>query len=128
MLQIHCPFCGARDHSEFAYGKDASVAYPPLDASADAWHDAVFMRENIRGVQSETWQHIHGCRQYLIVERDTVTHRIHSVRAAHPGVATVLAGDGDGDGASDGDGDGAGDGAGDSIDNRNGDSTVTDIS
>jgi len=43
------------------------------------------------------------------------------VRAAHPGVATVLAGDGAGAGA--GDGDGAG--AGDSIDNR-GDSTVTD--
>jgi len=119
MLQIHCPFCGARDHSEFAYGKDATVTYPPLDASADDWHDAVFMRANIRGVQLETWQHIHGCRQWLVVERDTVTHSIHSVRAAHPGVATVLAGAGDGDGA--------GDGAGDSIDNR-GDSTVTDIS
>lgn len=91
MIRIPCPFCGARDHSEFAYGKDASVEYPPLDASADAWHDAVFLRANIRGLQAETWQHIHGCRQWLIVERDTATHRIHSARAAHPGVAKALA-------------------------------------
>jgi len=109
MLRIHCPFCGERDHSEFAYGKDATVTYPPLDASLDDWHDAVFLRDNLRGAQTETWQHIHGCRQWLIVERDTVTHRIHSVRAAHPGVAQVLAAnvpdnsDGDGDGDNPGD-------------------------
>lgn len=113
MLRIHCPFCGERDHSEFAYGKDATVTYPPLDASADDWHDAVFLRDNLRGMQTETWQHIHGCRQWLIVERDTVTHRIHTVRAAHPGVAEVLAanrpGDGDGDGNGNGDGDNPGD-------------------
>jgi len=103
MIRIDCPFCGARDHSEFAYGKDATVQYPPLDASVDAWHDAVFLRDNIRGAQLETWQHIHGCRQWLIVERDTVTHRIHSVRAAHPGVAKVLAGGGVNSGDANGD-------------------------
>ncbi|MDD9857061.1 MAG: sarcosine oxidase subunit delta [Gammaproteobacteria bacterium] len=94
MIRIPCPFCGERDHSEFAYGKDASVQYPPLDAPLEDWHEAVFLRDNIRGVQLETWQHLHGCRQWLVVERDTATHHIHSVRAAHPGVAAVLAGAG----------------------------------
>ena len=56
MIRIDCPFCGERDHSEFSYGGDASVEYPPLDAPADQWLEAVFQRENIDGVQFETWQ------------------------------------------------------------------------
>lgn len=91
MLRIHCPFCGERDHSEFSYGGDASIVYPPLDAPAEKWHEAVFLRENICGVQTETWQHSHGCRMWLIVERDTLTHEIHAVYAAHPGIAKTLA-------------------------------------
>ena len=90
MIRIPCPFCGVRDHSEFGYGGDGSIVYPPLDASAEEWHDAVFQRENIRGVQTETWQHVSGCRMWLLVERDTMTHEIHSVRPAHPGMAKAL--------------------------------------
>lgn len=91
MIRINCPFCGERDHSEFSYGGDASIKYPELNAPIDEWHDAVFMRENIRGLQSETWQHISGCRMWLIVERNTVTHQIKSVAAAHSGYADALA-------------------------------------
>lgn len=90
MIRIRCPFCGVRDHSEFGYGGDASVVYPELNAPIQDWHDAVFMRENIRGVQTETWQHSGGCRMWLIVERDTLTHEIHSVKPAHPGIAQAL--------------------------------------
>ena len=90
MLRINCPFCGARDHSEFTYGSDAAVDYPPLEASGEQWHDAVFLRDNIRGRQAETWHHLHGCRAWLIVERDTLTHEIHSVRPAHPDFARLL--------------------------------------
>ena len=57
----------------------------------DDWHDAIFLRENIRGMQSETWHHVNGCRMWLIVERDTMTHEIRSVRPAHAGNAAVLA-------------------------------------
>ncbi len=92
MIRIPCPFCGVRDHSEFSYGGDGAIVYPPLDASAEDWHDAVFLRENIRGVQTETWHHVHGCRMWLKVERDTMTHEIHSVRPAHPGLAKALEG------------------------------------
>jgi sarcosine oxidase subunit delta len=86
MIRIPCPFCGVRDHSEFSYGGDGSIEYPPLDAPVQEWHDAVFQRENICGVQTETWQHINGCRMWLLVERNTMTHEIHSVRPAHPGL------------------------------------------
>ena len=90
MIRIPCPFCGERDHSEFTYGGDATVEYPALDAPAQAWHEAVFQRENVRGMQSETWQHVSGCRMWIVVERDTMTHEIRSAVPAHPGVAKAL--------------------------------------
>ena len=91
MIRINCPFCGERDHSEFTYGKDASIVYPDLDAALDEWVAAVFERENRDGVQFETWHHVNGCRMWIVVERDTVSHEIHSVRPAHQGWAQVLA-------------------------------------
>jgi heterotetrameric sarcosine oxidase delta subunit len=91
MIRINCPFCGERDHSEFGYGGDASIVYPALDAPMEDWHDAIFMRENICGMQAETWHHVNGCRMWLVVERDTMTHQIKSVRPAHGGNAAVLA-------------------------------------
>ena len=83
MLRIHCPFCGLRDHLEFEYRGDAGVERPALDnESAEAWHDYVFIRENPRGRHAEFWHHIGGCRQFVIVERDTRTHEIFSTRLA----------------------------------------------
>ncbi len=90
LLRINCPFCGVRDHSEFTYGSDASIEYPALDGSMEDWVKAVFERENVRGSQFETWQHTSGCRQWLVVERDTMTHEIHSVILAHSGVEKTL--------------------------------------
>ena len=92
MIRIPCPFCGERDHSEFTYGGDASVVYPPLDAPADDWLEAVFLRENPRGPHSELWRHTQGCGAWLIVERDTLTHEITHARLAHPGMAAALEG------------------------------------
>jgi methylglutamate dehydrogenase subunit B len=90
MLRIPCPFCGVRDHAEFTYEGDATVAYPALDGSEEAWFAAVFLRENPRGAHREYWRHLHGCGAFLLVERDTVTHAIGEVRLAHPGMdATV---------------------------------------
>jgi len=37
MIRIDCPFCGLRDHSEFSYGGDGLVEYPPLEASTEQW-------------------------------------------------------------------------------------------
>ena len=85
MLRINCPFCGTRDHDEFSYEGDATVAFPSLDnTDQDAWYKAVFERANPRGAHSEHWYHVQGCKMYLVVNRDTVTHEITSVEPAHP--------------------------------------------
>jgi len=90
MIRIPCPFCGERDHSEFTYGGDGSINYPELNAPKEVWLEAVFQRENICGLQIETWHHVNGCRMWLFVERDTMTHEIKSVRPAHDGFRKVL--------------------------------------
>ncbi len=89
MIRINCPYCGQRDHSEFTYGGDGTIVYPPLDAPVEQWIDAVYFRDNIRGMQTETWHHVNGCRMWIVVERDTMSHEIRSVRPAHDGAATV---------------------------------------
>lgn len=90
MIRIDCPFCGTRDHTEFTYGGDGTIQYPKLDAPQQDWVAAVFERENIRGKQIETWHHVMGCRMWLKVERDTLTHEITSVEPAHPGMKKVI--------------------------------------
>lgn len=83
MLRIPCPFCGERDHDEFTYGGDASVTRPALDErSPEAWYRYVFLRANPKGRHREYWQHVGGCRAWLVVERDTATHEIFAARLA----------------------------------------------
>ena len=84
MLIIVCPWCGARDQSEFAYGGEAHRALPgEPDALSDAqWADYLFMRRNTRGRHLEQWSHAFGCRRWFNVERDTVTCEIRSTYAA----------------------------------------------
>ena len=82
MLRIPCPSCGPRDHDEFRYGGDANILRPaPDDPDPEAWHRYVYRRQNPKGAHKEYWQHVMGCRQWLVVERDTVSHRIGSVVA-----------------------------------------------
>jgi heterotetrameric sarcosine oxidase delta subunit len=80
MLIIHCPHCGARDHTEFSYGGDAKPRRPAGDAPVEAWSDFVYLRDNPRGSHEELWQHVQGCRAWLIVRRDTLTHAITDTR------------------------------------------------
>ena len=88
MLRIDCPFCGKRDHDEFTYEGDANVVYPALDnTDQKAWYEAVFLRDNPRGDHREYWYHQQGCKMWLIAERNTLTHEIKSVKAAHPDYA-----------------------------------------
>ena len=78
MLLIDCPWCGPRDQREFTYGGDATVKRPPdpVAASDEAWHDYVFVRDNPRGSHLELWHHNAGCRRWLKVRRDVVTHEM----------------------------------------------------
>ncbi len=77
MFRIPCPYCGVRHHAVFCYGGDASPPRPgQAETDAGVWADYVFIRDNPRGPLWEYWHHAHGCRQWLRVERDTLTHDI----------------------------------------------------
>lgn len=82
MLLITCPFCGPRNHTEFRYGSDASVSRPAEDAPESEWFDYVYMRDNPKGEHEEYWQHALGCRGWIRVRRDTVTHDITEISFA----------------------------------------------
>ena len=86
MLLIPCPFCGARDETEFAYGGDAGVERPadPEAATDDAWTDYLCFRDNPQGPHRELWFHLDGCRRWLEVERDTRTHELRAARLSQP--------------------------------------------
>ena len=78
MLHIQCPHCGLRSQNEFSYGGDATVKRPELnkEVSDQDWDNFVYLRKSPRGKHLELWQHISGCRQWIKVERDTLTHEI----------------------------------------------------
>lgn len=77
MIRIQCPYCGERDQSEFTYGEDAKRQAP--DAELAKWNEYVYQRENVRGEHLEYWHHAFGCRVWLKVQRNTITHDINWV-------------------------------------------------
>jgi methylglutamate dehydrogenase subunit B len=79
---ITCPHCGVRPKEEFTIRGDASPVRPDPQAKFAAWDAYVHLRANVRGVMAEHWQHSGGCRRWLVVERDTFTHEVHSVTDA----------------------------------------------
>ena len=83
MLRITCPVCGLRDETEFTYGGDVTVRRPDMDSQdTKAWLDYVFTRDNPRGAHKEYWHHVTGCRQWVVVDRDTLTHEISATALA----------------------------------------------
>ena len=82
-MRIPCPHCGERDVQEFSYLGDATVTRPEEpDASAEAMHDYVYLRDNPAGPHRELWYHAAGCRAWLVVTRNTRTHAIGAVEPA----------------------------------------------
>ncbi len=81
MLLIDCPHCGPRAQIEFAYERPLD-GIVPLDATpGEAMRILYHGRANPRGMDEELWLHAFGCRQFLIITRDRVSHTILSVRA-----------------------------------------------
>jgi sarcosine oxidase subunit delta len=46
------------------------------------WMDFVFLRDNPRGTHQEYWLHVQGCRQWLVLERNTLTHEVGKCQLA----------------------------------------------
>lgn len=83
-MRIPCPYCGSRDHSEFAYLGDATPGRPDPSSpkAAEQFFDYVYLRDNPAGTFQELWYHASGCRSWLVVTRDTRTHDIAAARLA----------------------------------------------
>ena len=78
-MRITCTFCGSRDVSEFSYLGDATLTRP-AGGEGPAMHDYVYLRDNPAGPHEELWYHAQGCRSWLRVRRDTLSHDITDVR------------------------------------------------
>jgi sarcosine oxidase subunit delta len=88
-MRIECCYCGERSSEELTYLGDATLTRPdgnptvPLDdAARQRWHDYVYLRDNPAGPHRELWQHVSGCRAWLVVTRDTRTHEVLKVEPA----------------------------------------------
>jgi heterotetrameric sarcosine oxidase delta subunit len=81
-MLLKCPWCGPRDYTEFSYAGDATVERPAADAPDTDRVDYVYMRDNPRGPHLEYWHHVQGCRLWVRVRRDTLTHEVMEVIAA----------------------------------------------
>lgn len=82
-MRINCPNCGERDRREFYYQGDAlALSRPAPDAGPQAWDDYLHNRDNPAGDTRDLWFHEAGCGAWLVVERNTVSHAVHSVQLA----------------------------------------------
>ena len=72
-LEIPCPNCGSRPHTEFIFGGELR----PIDAT-DPEEDfaRVYLEENLAGPQRERWFHAMGCKRWTTLTRDTRTNVI----------------------------------------------------
>jgi len=82
-MRITCPNCGERDRREFYYQGDAlALDRPAEDAGPQVWDDYLHHRDNLAGDIRDMWFHEAGCRAWLVVDRNTVTHAVHKVTLA----------------------------------------------
>jgi heterotetrameric sarcosine oxidase delta subunit len=72
-MRILCPYCGERGVHEFVYRGDAAPTRPEEE---DGFFAYVYLRDNPAGPLAEHWYHAQGCRNWITVTRDTVTHEI----------------------------------------------------
>jgi len=73
MTQLVCPYCGARELHEFQFRKTAPAA-------AATPFERVYLRIDHPDRSIEHWQHVGGCRAWLIIERNPSTDAILRVR------------------------------------------------
>ena len=74
MNQLHCPFCGARELQEVEFRKTrANVTTSEFSK--------VYLRVDSTDLSVEYWQHVQGCRAWLLVERNPSTGAVLSIEA-----------------------------------------------
>jgi methylglutamate dehydrogenase subunit B len=73
MNRLHCPFCGPRELEEFRFRK--TLAEPGANA-----YEEVYVRVNRLSESLEHWQHVDGCRAWLLVCRNPSDGAVLEVR------------------------------------------------
>jgi sarcosine oxidase subunit delta len=73
MTQLVCPFCGPRELEEFSFRKT-------LPESNSTPFAEVYERANRLDLSVEHWQHVHGCRAWLIVRRNPSSGQVLEVQ------------------------------------------------
>ena len=84
-MLIDHPLLGLRDSSEFIYMGDAKLLNRPnwrSQSKKAKFLDYGYLRKNPAGIHKELWYHEHGDRSWLVVTRNTVTHKILKVELA----------------------------------------------
>jgi len=72
--QLHCPFCGPRELHEFEFRKTRANVMSSEFAQ-------VYLRVDSLELSVEYWQHVQGCRAWLLVERNPSTGAVLGVDA-----------------------------------------------
>ena len=74
MTRLVCPFCGPRELREFEFYKTL-----PADERASAY-ERTYERVASVELSIEHWQHVEGCRGWLLVHRNPSTGQVIDVR------------------------------------------------
>jgi sarcosine oxidase subunit delta len=83
-----CPFCGLRPLEEFLFRKTVPNAASGSSTGAAAGTDVadgasayarVYLRIDSAECSIEEWQHVAGCRAWLLVDRNPSTGLVRSV-------------------------------------------------
>ena len=83
MLTLRCPYCGLKvEETELAPGGEAHLVRRGPDASAEAFEEYLFMRENAKGAHFERWRHANGCGKWFLAARDTATLEVFGTYSA----------------------------------------------
>lgn len=72
MRELRCPFCGERPIHEFQFRTVVS-------ADMLLAVDRLYLRDNFVTHSREYWQHLHGCRAWLLVHRDPSNDDVVSI-------------------------------------------------
>jgi heterotetrameric sarcosine oxidase delta subunit len=84
-MRINCPWCGERAETEFrSAGAALDRPSAPTELDGTQWADHIYGRDNQPGLVRELWWHWAGCRQWLLIDRDSVSHRIDRVDRVQP--------------------------------------------
>ena len=84
-MLINHPHLGPRDAAEFVYLGDASLINRPdwqSENASDEFYEYLYLRDNPAGETRELWFHEQGDRSWLVVTRNTLTHKITKVELA----------------------------------------------